>query len=265
MADQPHVERRPLAPIGRGQSILLFGIPAAILVAFVYLVIPALDAAGLSPFMAYLVGLLIPLVLMFLAALAAYRLEGSPLTWNDFKARYRLRPMTGRDWLWTLGLAVFSVVAYGILLSIESALITGGLIPLPAGIPAALDPRTTSDPASMAALLDGQLQGSWTALIVYFVLLFFNIFGEELWWRGFILPRQELAFGKTTWLIHGSLWALFHIFKWWDVVALLPVTLSLSFVAQRRQNTWPGIICHYVTNGLGFIGFALVVAGVVKL
>jgi len=26
------------------------------------------------------------------------------------------------------------------------------------------------------------------------IVLFFNIVGEELWWRGYILPRQELTF-----------------------------------------------------------------------
>jgi len=28
---------------------------------------------------------------------------------------------------------------------------------------------------------------------------------RELWWRGYILPRQELAFGRWTWIIHGLL------------------------------------------------------------
>ncbi|MHA1803631.1 MAG: hypothetical protein ACTSU4_03730 [Promethearchaeota archaeon] len=28
------------------------------------------------------------------------------------------------------------------------------------------------------------------------VTLSLNIFGEELWWRSYILPRQEVAFGR---------------------------------------------------------------------
>jgi membrane protease YdiL (CAAX protease family) len=39
---------------------------------------------------------------------------------------------------------------------------------------------------------------------------FFNIVGEELWWRGFILPRQEPVFGRRTWVLQGVLHGFFH-------------------------------------------------------
>ena len=83
--------------------------------------------------------------------------------------------------------------------------------------------------------------------------------GEEFLWRGYILPRQELTYGKHTWMVHGVLWTLLHAFKWWQMLALLPGALALSFVAQRLQNTWPGIIAHFVTNGIGMTGVLLVI------
>jgi hypothetical protein len=54
-------------------------------------------------------------------------------------------------------------------------------------------------------------------------------------------------------LVHGLLWWVFHIFKWWDLIGLLPVTLLLSYVSQRTQNNWPAFIAHYLLNGLGFL------------
>jgi membrane protease YdiL (CAAX protease family) len=54
---------------------------------------------------------------------------------------------------------------------------------------------------------------------------------------------------------------LFHAYKWWDLIGLLPVCLSLSFVAQKRQSTWPGIIAHFLFNGLGFIGLMVIMLG----
>jgi hypothetical protein len=57
------------------------------------------------------------------------------------------------------------------------------------------------------------------------------------------------------------LWALFHAFKYWQWLTLLPVTLILSFVAQRRATTWPGIITHFVFNGLSLIPLIALVAG----
>ena len=76
-----------------------------------------------------------------------------------------------------------------------------------------------------------------------------------------ILPRQELAFGKWTWIVHGTLWAFFHIFKWWDVLNLLPITLALSFVAVKRKSTTVGILIHGVTNGIALVPLFLGVLG----
>lgn len=101
--------------------------------------------------------------------------------------------------------------------------------------------------------------GRWDLFVVYFVVLIFNHVGEELWWRGYVLPRQEAAFGRWAWLIHGLMWNLFHVFKWWELVSLLPVTLIISYAAYRFKNNWPGFIAHYLANAFGIF---LVLMGV---
>ena len=58
-----------------------------------------------------------------------------------------------------------------------------------------------------------RLHGAWWILIYYAVIMFVcNIGGDELWWRGYVLPRQELAFGRAAWVIHGLFWSAFHLF-----------------------------------------------------
>ena len=99
----------------------------------------------------------------------------------------------------------------------------------------------------------GGLSGNIIALLAFLVFLFFNIIGEEFWWRGYILPRQELAFGKHTWYIHGLMWAFFHAFKWWDVLSLIPVTLILTFLVWHFKNNTVGIVLHFLINGIGLI------------
>jgi membrane protease YdiL (CAAX protease family) len=84
-------------------------------------------------------------------------------------------------------------------------------------------------------------------------VFFFNVVGEELAWRGYVLPRQELAFGRNTWWIHGSLWAFFHVFKWWDILPLLPMCLIASYCAQRTRSTWGSIIGHIFSNGMTLV------------
>jgi membrane protease YdiL (CAAX protease family) len=101
--------------------------------------------------------------------------------------------------------------------------------------------------------MDISLAGNWWLLVGYLVYVFLNVFGEELWWRGYILPRQELAFGKWTWVVHGIFWNLFHSFFYWDLIALLPGCLALAFVAHKSRSTWPGIIAHFAYSLPGLI------------
>jgi membrane protease YdiL (CAAX protease family) len=68
------------------------------------------------------------------------------------------------------------------------------------------------------------LQGAWWILICYAVLILVcNIGGEELWWRGYVLPRQELAFGGTAWVLHGISWSV-----WYFLVGLPSVHATKS-------------------------------------
>lgn len=213
--------------------------------------------------MAHMLATMTPLILMFVAALVALRLEGYPISWSAISQRFRVRRMSGKDWLWTAAATVLALAAYGGLQIVERSLVSSGVIPLPGYVPAVIDPRTPADLSGIRALLGGQVAGNWTVIAVNIILLFFNIAGEEFWWRGVILPRQELVFGRWTWVTHGVLWCLFHAFKYWDYIALLPVTLGLAYVVQRRQNTTIGIIMHSVINGLSVLSLALLVAGLV--
>jgi len=94
------------------------------------------------------------------------------------------------------------------------------------------------------------LQGNWWVFVIMLASLVIATLGEELWWRGYILPRQELAHGKGTWIIHGLLWTAFHLYAPWNLITLLPGSLALSFVVQRLKNTWPAVIAHGLVNGL---------------
>ncbi|SEL85374.1 CAAX protease self-immunity [Alkalibacterium putridalgicola] len=73
---------------------------------------------------------------------------------------------------------------------------------------------TTLDPRMTVSGIPPEFETTPIALLITFQLffLFFNILGEEFWWRGYILPRQEIVHGQYTWILHGLLWTLFHIF-----------------------------------------------------
>jgi membrane protease YdiL (CAAX protease family) len=56
---------------------------------------------------------------------------------------------------------------------------------------------------------DITLNGNFLFILLYFVIgLVFNIFGEEIYYRGFLHPRMRGVFGKYDWIANGVLFTL---------------------------------------------------------
>lgn len=95
-------------------------------------------------------------------------------------------------------------------------------------------------------------------LSVWAFMFFFNIVGEELLWRGYILPGQEITHGNMAWLINAALWMMFHLcFGLTLMIMLLPIILVLPYAVQKTENTNVGILIHALLNGPSFIMISL--------
>ena len=252
----------PVEPMPLASAWVWFGVPGIVLFGFVHAGIPALERLGLDALEAYLIALLVPLAAMTAASLILLRREGRTLSWSSVRDRYRFRGMTVRDWAWACAAVAIGLGGMMVLGALVSWLVSAGVVPLPDRLPAALDPRSPGV-EGLAASIPGGLFGRWDLVALYFAVLFFNVVGEESFWRGYVLPRQEAAHGHHAWAVHGTLWAVFHVFKWWEIIALLPLTLALAYVCQRRRNSTPGLVIHAAVNGGGFLGFTMLVAGLV--
>ncbi len=107
--------------------------------------------------------------------------------------------------------------------------------------------------------------GNWWPFATLFVVNAFSVTAEEFWWRGAVLPRQELALGRWAWLVHGLLWAPFHLFKYWGLIELFPITLGIAYLASRFRNTTPAFIVHMVVNLFtGVIVTAILALGILS-
>lgn len=95
--------------------------------------------------------------------------------------------------------------------------------------------------------------------LLYWIPLFLvNIFGEEMLWRGYILPRQITAFGKSGWILNACLWFFFHAAFGFDLMILMiPTLIIVPLFTYHRRNTWVGIGIHGLINGPAFIALAL--------
>lgn len=249
-----------IKPMGVMPSILFFGIPSIILSFSIYYVMQKLHQNGVNDFVNFYVTMVAPLALMLVAALIAYRVEGNSFNWSAFSNRFRLKRMTTKDWIYSLALFIAMGIIYGALSFTSKWLIQFNFFAPPVFLIPAVDPRLEQN-IIIDTFLGIPLKGQWWIAVMYFIWLLFNIFGEELWWRGYILPRQELAFNKWTWVIHGMLWGLFHIFWKWNLIILIPTSLALSYAVYKRKNTWIGIIAHMANNCVPLIGMIIGIIG----
>jgi CAAX protease family protein len=115
-------------------------------------------------------------------------------------------------------------------------LISGG-IPTPAN----RDMGTFLDSDAGRSFLSGNW--GWFGLIV--VLGLFNtVLGEELLFRGFLLPRMNRAFGRGDWVANGVLFAAYHLHMPWAIATSLLDTFILAYPSKRYRSAWIGIAVH---------------------
>lgn len=178
-------------------------------------------------------GIFLPLIITGLLIL---RHEGFKLNKETFVERLRFKKISYSDIILSfLGLIMVGVLSVLIMKGLE--LIIGKFETSP--------PFMTFEPLS---------QGRYWLLLVWLPYWLLNILGEEFLWRGIMLPRQEVVFGKYTWLLHGFGWMLFHLaFGWKLVITLLPLLFIQSYLVQKTKNTWVGVIMHATINGPSFI------------
>jgi membrane protease YdiL (CAAX protease family) len=251
-------------PMPLWEALFYFGLSAVLFRVFLYAGIPAFAHWGMTRFEAYIVGLTVPAAILFALAFEFYKRDGYLVNWSGIKERFRLSPMTRRQWLWSIVLFVVTFLSIGALAPTAQLLIARfPALAVPEFFAPWAKPGATFDLALFTKFVGVPLKGNWSFAILSFIQLFFNIFGEELWWRGYILPRQQKAHGRWAWLVNGLLWWLWHLIIYpWQVFALLPICLIIPYIAQRYENTWPAIIIHW-QNGISLLLILALVLGTV--
>lgn len=238
-----------IKPISTTKALLLFGIPSILFLIICRVIIPVLHQTyGLHPALSWFIGgslIFIPLFLLafYLTRKDVFRTKANILS------RMRLRKMSARDWKYTLISTLAVMMLTGAIMGISKFLHTQFGIS-----------EIETTPSFMQF---EPFQGNERfLLLVWGMMFFFNIFGEELMWRGYILPRQEISLGNRAWFFNALLWVLFHIcFGIQLLILLIPILFILPWAVQKTQNTWVGIYIHALVNGPAFIMVSLGVIG----
>ena len=92
-------------------------------------------------------------------------------------------------------------------------------------------------------------RGAWGWFAVVVVLVIFNtVLGEELLFRGLLLPRMRGVFGSGDFVANGALFAVYHLHTPWVIPTSLVDIFALAYPSRRFQSAWMGIIVHSVQS-----------------
>ncbi len=230
-----------IKPMSIGQSIIIFvAASLAMWLGTRYLIPVISNWLGVETVVSWFLvagwGIFLPLLLVAGILLKKEGVLGKRGLWKN---RLRFRSFNRGDWLWSLtGIGAIAIVS-GLLMKGTEALLG----------------TMSSQPPFMA--FEPLTSGRYWILAAWLPYWLLNIMGEEILWRGVILPRQEARLGKWTWVFHGFCWTLFHIpFGWKLLSTMLPILFIQSYVVQKRQNTWTGVIIHAGINGPSFVAIS---------
>jgi membrane protease YdiL (CAAX protease family) len=83
----------------------------------------------------------------------------------------------------------------------------------------------------------------WPAIVLVQMILN-TALGEELLFRGLLLPRMRGAFGRWDWVANGLLFAAYHLHQPWSMPATLCDTFILGYPARRYRSSVLSILVH---------------------
>jgi len=223
----------------RGAILAVWAAAALPMAALAWLIAPALARRLAGPghvpmAKALIVSLTVGLVWQFVLVAALVRREQRSLRWSTIREALWLRAprspggdrIGGRVWLVLIPL----VLAFGAEQLVPS-------LPAPAN----------RDLGAFLGSTVGQtfMHGAWVWFGVLCVSFVFNtVLGEELLFRGFLLPRMNGAFGRGDWVANGLLFAAYHLHMPWAIPTALLDTLIIAYPTKRYRSAWIGIAVH---------------------
>lgn len=221
-----------------GQILGVWAAAAIPMAVLAWVVAPWLSGriSGPAPFAgALFLCLTVGLTWQFVLVLLLVGREVGSLQWSRLRAALWLLPprdpktgrVGGRLWLWALLFIVLN-----------------GLLQLVPGIPG----PTERDFAAFVRSDGGKafFSGAWVwfaVVIVYSVLN--TALGEELLFRGLLLPRMRGVFGRWDWVANGALFGVYHLHQPWGIArSLVNGVFLLAYPSRRWESAWMGIIVH---------------------
>ena len=223
------------------KSVILHLLPGLLIGACYFLFVPIVRANGFPSLMALLLAGIIALVPFQLGYLLYQKHKTGERLFNGI-IRYTNPLKIWQYILLVLAIIIISGLAYKALnFSVDY------LIRLFQWIPSNL----FLDMGMSEEFVKSKLILTYGLLFVLGVVILPTV--EELYFRGYLLPRMPGNLKGWTAIMHSALFALYHTWTPWLFISRAIGTLPLIYFVMRKKNVYIGIISHCILNSIDFI------------
>ena len=214
-----------------------------------------------EPGFLYLILITLGLVWEGIVAYLILRREVRPFTWANIKDRVWLQtptdPKTGvpSKWLylWTIPLLLVLWLGPEVLGPLDALWVKAF-------------PFLTPPLYALIENLAEPAVGQWWLLGVLAVMIVFNyLVGEELIFRGILLPKMNGVFGKWDFLANAILFSLYHLHMAWTWPSMQFFEWTRPWATKRFKSYWVALILHGLTDAAVMIVlFLMAIMGLIQ-
>ena len=253
-------------PVGVAESSAQYSLPKILgiwasvtgpMAVLAFVVAPAImPHTSLHPGIVYWIAMVVGMMWQFVVSLLVLRSELGGLHWEAIKKRIWVNqprdPRSGKPRKWLFVWVVPAIAAN----YLGGWLASGVDTAWTDWLPALREPWYTQ----IQGLADPHFQGAWWLLGLTVLSLAFNyVLGEELLFRGVLLPKMNGVFGRWDWVANTVLFGLYHVHKIWFWPSMITSSFGISWATKRYRSFWMGVIVH------GVEGFFIVLVVAVLL
>lgn len=246
---------------GLRKNLLIWMLSALPMFLFSFVVAPTVKTVTKWPVLIVCWMSIIALLMwQFVLSLCVLNYDGHDLNKETLIKRSKYQkpvyPKTGKSsyrlLLWTIPFIVLSIAIQSDMIGLPE--VDHFLAPLVKRLPA----------YDLSSLSKENFKGKWWILILLVLTLVFNYFlGEELLYRGILLPKMKGVFAKWDWFFNEVLFGFYHLHK---LQVILSTALYFGFVfafpSRLFQSSWMAAIIHGLEGVLALFFVLSVVLGI---
>ena len=242
LSDNNNINIKPIKPLF---AFLMFLIPGIWFYIILMIFIPAVtELTGISSYIVFLfLSTLLLNIPLFIFTVFLTKRDGY-VTFKDMRERLRIKKISFIDVLWIVAGLIIAAALTGLIILVISLIFPS------------FDINSLDNISPIKAV---PLDGSQRFFLLFFpVAFFFNFVGEEILWRGYILPRQIVSkYGKYAFIINALFHCVYHLAFGIAILVFIPLMLLMSYIAYKRENTTTAIIIHFLMGAPAEVLIAL--------